>query len=207
MADNLQKIFIKKRRTLRIIFFLSADITLIIASVLSAFLVRFEGQIPSRYYLNVTGVIILALLITIPIFFFFKLYFFTWLYVSSAELINLTKAVGLSFLILTASFFVLRDHKIFTGFPRSTLFITYFFIFLFCGGIRFLKRIYVETFQKIKTKEKKERMLIAGAGRAGEQLLRSILSSRTAVFFPVGFIYDDPGKQGIFRSEEHTSEL
>ena len=108
MADNLQKIFIKKRRTLRIIFFLSADIALIIASVLSAFLVRFEGQIPSRYYLNVTGVIILALLITIPIFFFFKLYFFTWLYVSSAELINLTKAVGLSFLILTNSAIFLK---------------------------------------------------------------------------------------------------
>ena len=198
MADNLQKIFIKKRRTLRIIFFLSADIALIIASVLSAFLVRFEGQIPSRYYLNVTGVIILALLITIPIFFFFKLYFFTWLYVSSAELINLTKAVGLSFLILTASFFILRDHKIFTGFPRSTLFITYFFIFLLTGGTRFLKRLYVETFQKIRAKEKKERTLMVGAGRAGEQLLRSILSSRTAVFFPVGFIDDDPGKQGIF---------
>ncbi len=153
---------------------------------------------PGQYYLNIAGIIILALLISIPIFFFFKLYSFTWIYVSAVELIGLAKAASLSFLVLAAFFFILRDHEIFTGFPRSTLFITYFFIFLFAGGMRFAKRIYLETFQKLQGKEKKERTLIVGAGRAGEQLLRNILGIKTTVFLPLGFIDDDPGKQGIF---------
>ncbi|MDO8601101.1 MAG: nucleoside-diphosphate sugar epimerase/dehydratase [bacterium] len=192
------KLFIRNRRTFRVLFFLLADIALIISAVFLAFLVRFEGQIPGQYYLNIAGIIVLALLITIPIFFFFKLYFFTWIYVSSAELINLIKATGLSFLVLSTSFFILRDYKIFTGFPRFTIFITYFFIFLFCGGSRFSKRVYLEVFQKIRGKGKKERTLIVGAGRAGEQLLRNILGTGTTVFSPAGFVDDDLGKQGIF---------
>ncbi|MEK9135118.1 MAG: nucleoside-diphosphate sugar epimerase/dehydratase [Patescibacteria group bacterium] len=186
-----------KRKTIRLLFFLTSDVILIASSVIFAFLVRFEGGLPGRYYSNIAGIIALSLLITIPIFFFFKLYSFTWIYVSATELIALFKALVLSFLILTAGFFILKEHTIFTGFPRSTLFITYFFIFLLCGGLRFLKRIYLETFQKIQEKEKKERTLIVGAGRAGEQLLRNILSSKSAIFLPTGFIDDDPGKQGI----------
>jgi len=187
-----------KRKTLRVLFFLIADIILIISAVFLGFLVRFEGGLPGQYYLNIVGIIALAILITIPIFFFFKLYSFTWIYVSATELIALLKAIALSFLILTATFFILRERAVFTGFPRSTLFITYFFIFLFCAGIRFVKRIYAEIFRKIRGAKNKERTLIVGAGGAGEQLLRSILSLSATVFLPIGFIDDDPGKQGIF---------
>ncbi|PJA84148.1 MAG: UDP-N-acetylglucosamine 4,6-dehydratase, partial [Candidatus Nealsonbacteria bacterium CG_4_9_14_3_um_filter_37_13] len=100
--------------------FLLADIILISLSVYLAFLVRFEGEIPNQYFLNIWGVIFLALIITIPIFYFLKLYHFSWAYVSTEELIALFKGTFLSFLLLTASFFVLRDLAIFTGFPRST---------------------------------------------------------------------------------------
>lgn len=179
-------------------FFLLADIVLITSSVVLAFLVRFEGVIPGQYYLNIIGIIVLATLITIPIFFFFKLYSFTWIYVSATELISILKAITLSFLLLTAVFFVLREQAVFTGFPRSALFITYFFVFLLCSGIRFAKRIYAETFQKIRGVKNQERTLIVGAGRAGEQLLRNILGLSATVFLPIGFIDDDPGKQGIF---------
>lgn len=180
----------------RKILFLLADIILIILSVFLAFILRFEGKIPSQYFLNISGVIFLALLITIPIFYFFKLYLFTWVYVSAEELISLVKGTALSFLILTASFFVLRDQPIFTGFPRSTLFITYFFIFVLCGGIRFAKRIYLQIFPSGK-KEDKEKTLIVGAGDAGEQILRNILGLGKSIYFPIGFVDDNPSKQGV----------
>jgi len=48
-----------------------------------------------------------------------------------------------------------------------------------------------------KTKRQKERTLIVGAGDAGEQILRSILSSRTNQFQPIGFVDDSPIKQGV----------
>ena len=172
-----------------------ADIILISLSVYLAFLVRFEGEIPNQYFLNIWGVIFLALIITIPIFYFLKLYHFSWAYVSTEELIALFKGTFLSFLLLTASFFVLRDLAIFTGFPRSTLFISYFFIFFLCGGIRFFKRLYFQIFPK-REKEEKERTLIVGAGDAGEQILRSILTSKISPYLPVGFIDDNLAKQG-----------
>ncbi|MBU4298858.1 polysaccharide biosynthesis protein [Patescibacteria group bacterium] len=192
----LNRFLTNKKRLARLAFFLVFDAIFIALSVYFAFFLRFEGQIPSRYFLNIGGIIFLALLITLPIFYFFKLYAFSWAYVGAEELISLAKAVSLSFLILTAAFFILREHPIFTGFPRSALFITYFFIFIFCGWIRFLKRFYLQIV-RTQTKENKERTLIVGAGDAGEQLLRSIISSKESHYLPVGFIDDNPAKQGV----------
>jgi len=196
MAGFLRKFFREKRSVSRFIAFLIADIFLISFSVLLAFIVRFEGTIPDRYVLNIWSLIISALFISLPIFYFFKLYSFSWNYVSTQELISLAKAGSLSFLLLTASFFVLKDYSMFSGFPRSTLFISYFFIFVFCGGIRLSKRIYSQMFSGGKTGEK-ERILIVGAGDAGEQILRSILSKKDSVYLPIGFIDDSPAKQGV----------
>ncbi len=196
MSGFLRKIFIEKRSLVRIIFFLVLDAVLIYISVYLAFIVRFEGQIPSRYFLNIEGIILLALIITLPIFYFSKLYYFDWDYVSTEELVSLMKAVSLSFLILTASFIILRDHPVFTGFPRSTLFISYFFVFILSGGARFAKRIYLQTFPG-KQMQEKERTLIVGAGDAGEQILRSILNSKFSPYLPVGFIDDNPAKKGV----------
>ena len=196
MNNIFSKILFEKRSLARLIFFLIADAILIIFSVFLAFIVRFEGYVPHQYLLNIEGIILLSLLITLPLFYSLKLYYFTWAYVSTEELISLMKATGLSFLLLTAFFLVLRDHPVFTGFPRSTLFITYFFIFILCGGIRFAKRIYLKAFKK-SVAEEKERTLIVGAGDAGEQILRSILSSANSPYLPVGFVDDSPAKNGV----------
>jgi FlaA1/EpsC-like NDP-sugar epimerase len=176
--------------------FVIADIALVALSVAAAFLVRFELSIPSRYLQNIEGIIFLSVIITIPIFYFFRLYSFSWIYVSAEELISLMKGTVLSFLFLTAFFLIFRDHQVFSGFPRSTLFISYFFIFLFCGGLRLSKRIYLLLF-KNKNSERKEGALIVGAGVAGEQVLRNILNSKNSPYFPIGFIDDNPDKRGL----------
>ena len=195
MNSVFKKILFEKRPFAKLAFFSVADGLLIMLSVILAFLVRFEGYIPARYLLNVEGIIILSLLITILIFYFLKLYYFTWSYVSAEELIALVKGVFLSFLVLTATFFVLRDQPIFSGFPRSTLFITYFFVFVLCGGLRFGKRAFLQLFPSKKQGEKK-RTLIVGAGDAGEQLLRSIAVFSSSPYLPVGFVDDRPAKLG-----------
>jgi FlaA1/EpsC-like NDP-sugar epimerase len=192
----IKEILVKKRSFFRLFFFLISDIILISLSVVLAFLVRFEGSIPERYFSNIAGLIFFSTLFTIPIFYFFKLYFFSWAYVSAEELINLIKATSLSFLLLTATYFILRDHRLFSGFPRATLFLTYFFIFILCGGLRFAKRIYLQVFPRGK-REEEINVLIVGAGDLGEQILRTIKSSPKSQYFPVGFVDNDPTKQGI----------
>ncbi len=195
MANNFKNIFFEKRSFIRFLFFLLADVVLIVLSIVLAFLVRFEGAIPFQYVVNMQSIAFLTLLITLPVFYFFKLYAFTWRYVSTEELISLIKAVFLSFLLLTAAFFILKDEPVFSGFPRSTLFIAYFFIFFLCGGIRFSKRLYYRIFIG-RNREDRERTLIVGAGDAGEQILRSILGLPSSPYRVIGFIDNDRTKQG-----------
>jgi len=126
MIDLSQTFFVEKRSLLRLMFFLILDAILIVLSVFLSFVVRFELNIPEQYYTNIWGIIALALVITLPIIYLSKLYHFTWAYVSAEELVSLIRATILSFLMIAAVFFFLREHPVFSGFPRSTLFITYF---------------------------------------------------------------------------------
>ena len=59
----------------RKVFFFFGDTLLIIIAVYLAFLLRFEGRIPSQYFDGVLqGAIVLALLFSLPIFYFFRLF-------------------------------------------------------------------------------------------------------------------------------------
>lgn len=193
----ISKIFRRTTKT-RLLFFLIADIFFIALSVFLAFFLRFDGKIPSEYFGGIVQwTMALALFFSIAIFYYYRLYYFSWIYVSTNELISLFKATILSFLFSGASLFILRDSDVLLGFPRSILPISYILIFIFCGGIRFAKRIYVHLFNGAEKTEGKERVLIIGAGDAGEQILRSILSSKASLYLPVGFVDDNPLKQGV----------
>lgn len=196
MPQILRTIFFEKRRLTRLIIFVFADAVLIFFSVILAFLVRFEGRIPALYFLNIPWIIVLALIITIPVFYFLRLYHFNWRYVGTAELVNLIKGTILSFILLAGTFFILRDWPILSGFPRSILFITYFFVFILTASVRFSHRIYLKT-KTFRKKEQREKTLIVGAGDAGELLLRNILSLQNSPYEIIGFIDDAPSREGI----------
>jgi FlaA1/EpsC-like NDP-sugar epimerase len=185
----------KKTNKIRISFFITADLFLIALSVYLAFLLRFDGEIPGQYLGGaLPGTIILAWVFCLPIFYFSRLYSFSWSYVSTEELVSLVKAITLGFGLLGASLFIFRDEPIFRGYPRSVLFIGYLLVFIFCGSIRFAKRIYLQIFKK--GAEGREKTLIVGAGDAGEQILRSIQASRSS-YLPIGFVDDSPAKAGV----------
>ena len=154
------KIKTAKTKTL---FFIVWDIILISLAVYLSFILRFDADIPAQFSSAIQLTIILALIFHLPIYYFWGLYSFSWSYVSTRELISLVQAATLGFLFVTATIFISRDYPSFFGFPRSTLFISYFLVLLFSGGIRFSKRIYLQTFKKGKHEEK-ERTLIIGKG-------------------------------------------
>ena len=196
MIKKFIKKFLRRTPITRMIFFLVNDVILISFSFYLAFFLRFEGQIPSQYFIAIEIVIILALVFFLPIFYFSKLYSFSWSYVSAEELVSLIKATTFGFSLLGAILFIFKDQSILAGFPHSTFFVSFFLVILFSGGIRFSKRIYLQLFRK-KIKERKERTLIVGAGDAGEQILRSVLASKSDFFYPIGFIDDNSMKQGV----------
>ncbi len=175
--------------------FLVSDAVFIAASFLLAFVLRFDGTIPAQYFNGVILTIIwVSLVFTLFLFNSFGLYSFSWAYVSTSEMVSLFNACLIGFLLTMASLVIFRNTGVIESFPRSTIILGYFFIFIFCGAIRISKRIYLQAFKK---NSGKFRTLIVGAGDAGEQILRNIINSKSRHYLPVGFIDDSPLKKGI----------
>jgi len=90
---------------------------------------------------------------------------------------------------------IFSDQQFFKGFPRSVFFISYFLIFIFQRRVSFRQENYLNLLKKENGMEK-EKTLIVGAGDAGEQILRSIISANS-FYLPVGFADDNTAKQGV----------
>jgi len=188
--------YFKKTPLTKTIFFVITDIICVAISVWLAFLLRFDSHIPAEYDPFVIRMIILAVIFILPVFYFQKLYSFSWSYVSTNELISLFKATTIAFIFLLVAIFVSHYFPRFINFPRSTIIISYILVFILCGASRFSKRIYLRITGQNRMIER-TRTLIVGAGDAGEQILRSIISSDKTSYNPVGFIDDNPIKKGV----------
>lgn len=194
--NPLGTIFRRTQKT-RFAFFLIADILSIGVAVLLAFLIRFEGGIPEQYLGGgFQAALVLVFFATIPVFLFFRLYLFTWAYVSIGDLLLLARALFVSALLAGAAFFLLREESFFIGFPRSVFLLTYLLLFLCTGGLRFSKRVYLQWIASSKNQEQKERTLIVGARDEGEELLRSILQSQKSKYLPIGFVDANSSRVG-----------
>ncbi|MDA2935683.1 polysaccharide biosynthesis protein [Patescibacteria group bacterium AH-259-L05] len=199
---KLKQKILARTTTKRTIFFLLGDIVLITLSCWLGFFLRFDGSIPyEEYSTMIKGFILLAVPVTIFFFWLEKLYSISWSFISVNELLKLFRAVVVSFLVVGTELFIFREHPIFAGFPRSIIFISGFLTLLTTGGLRFSKRIYLHGLKRgISYNGKKRKgipVVIIGAGDAGEQLSRHILSSKNSPYAPVGFIDDNPMKQGV----------
>ncbi|MBN1817740.1 MAG: polysaccharide biosynthesis protein [Sedimentisphaerales bacterium] len=91
------------------------------------------------------------------------------------------------------AFLVVKNHqRAIEGVIMLDLFCT----IMILAGIRMLIRMYHEEFFTSPA-ETLKRLLIVGAGNAGEGLLREIMRDKVNRFNVVGFIDDDPAKQGM----------
>jgi len=191
----------RKTNLKRTLLFLLGDVVLISLACWLGFLLRFDGQIPSYYWPMIKGFIVIAVPLTIFFFILEHLYSISWTYISVRELLKIIRGITASFLGVGAFLFIARHSSIFEGFPRSIIFISGFLTLLFTGGLRFSKRIYFHGFKRgLNRNDKKihgKSALIVGAGDVGEQLTRHILSSPDSLYSLVGFIDEEPAKQGI----------
>jgi len=182
------------------------DACLVVASYLLAYLLRFEGKIPLREWEAMKSAIPYILPFKLLIFMFFGLYRGMWRYTSLVDLFNVLKAtMASSVLIILVILFVYR----FEGFPRSVFIIDGVLTFIFVaglrvgirlllaekGGFRFFLQFYPLS-QRNGARPKK-RLLIIGAGDAGEKIVREIRGNLRLDYEVVGFLDDDPNKEGL----------
>jgi len=139
----------------------------------------------------------IAVGVKIPIFFFFRAYQFSWPYVGLEELVRVVFGCGVGSLAFAALLFLLHTWQPLSGFPRSTLAIDFAFTLLGVGALRLSNRVIKHLLPGSKTDRGKRRVLIVGAGAAGEQLVRSLKQDENAKFWPVSFLDDDPRKWGL----------
>ena len=168
-------------------FVVATHLVLILAASYCALWLRFDGTIPSVilavYWQTVPWVLAVRGLVFIP----FGLQSGLWRYTSIWDLTRIVLAVLISSVILYA--FVYRALSS-VGYPRSILIIESLLLISFVGGVRLLWRILPDA---VRTK-RGQRVLIVGAGDAGEMLVRDI--RRGSSYDPVGIIDDDPSKVG-----------
>ncbi|MBC8460991.1 MAG: polysaccharide biosynthesis protein, partial [Deltaproteobacteria bacterium] len=180
----------------RIVWFLFWDVIIILSSLYFAFLLRFDGKIPSSYLEQFRIYAIFFLAVKLPIFYYFRLYHMSWRYVGFYELISVAKATTLSAILLGAIAF-LKPNFLFHVFPRSILIIDFLLTLSMVGGHRVMKRSYIQVFKCGKNSKPQKRILIVGAGDAGERIVREMKKSPISEYLPVGFVDDDEGKQNV----------
>lgn len=186
----------KKTPITRMLFFVIFDVISIVVAVWLSFLIRFDSTIPEHYLPFLFKMMALAVIFTVPIFYFKKLYSFSWSYVSISEVLSLFIATTISFIFLSITIYLSKYFPAFHNFPRSTIFISYMLVFLFCSATRLSKKAYIQTFG-FSNMSHQEKTLIVGAGDVGEQIARNILSLKTNPYFLFGFVDDNQIKQGV----------
>lgn len=137
---------------------------------------------------------------TLPVLLFIKMSVFLvtgvyrglWRYTGMSDLIVFGKAVVLS---SVTSLVVLLFAFRFEGYSRTVFVIDAVLMFLFLAGSRMAFRLFRHILPAV-TKQNGRRVLIYGAGDAGELLLRELRNNLELRLSPIGFLDDDPAKSG-----------
>lgn len=184
------------QRISKTLLFLFGDALFIALAFFLAFFLRFDGMIPAvHFYQTLPVMIVLGWAVIIPVFLWARLYSFSWRHVSTRDVLVLWYAVTGGFLLITLLAASIQGVRAFAELPRSTLLVGYVLTFFFTGAMRMAKRI-AQQISQGGGGEDRIRVLIVGAGDAGEQLLRSMQTGQKK-YIPVCLVDDDKRKQGI----------
>jgi FlaA1/EpsC-like NDP-sugar epimerase/lipopolysaccharide/colanic/teichoic acid biosynthesis glycosyltransferase len=161
-------------------------------SAVIAFFIRFEFGVPRDELRHLYTAIVVWVVIKIFAFRIAGLNRGWWRFVSIHDLGLLASANGIA---STIGFVVISLST--PGFPRSIYIIDLLICFLSTCGIRVIVRMLMEAGIQIQRAGAGKRVLIYGAGIAGQALLREIRSNSQLVFQVCGFLDDDIRKRGL----------
>ena len=166
---------------------IAGQLFLAILSNCVAFALRFDGAIPAEHIAILVQTLPWLVLIRGVTFVRCRLDMGLWRYTSVSDLCNIVVAVASS----TALCYVMFSWVLGLGYSRSILVIDSLVLFVLLSGIRLSHRVLPLLARKKGTK----RVLIYGAGDAGEMIVRD-MRGRPYGYEPLGFIDDDATKVG-----------
>ncbi len=158
------------------------------AAFLGALLLRFEGDIPARFW---TGYLIAAPFFTVLSlggFYVAGLYHGLWRYASTVTLFQILKGATLSAL----AFVVITLFSPVALFPRSVIVVAWLSEVVLIGGVRFVWRLSRERVLGYES-QRALRTVVVGADHTGVHLIQEMRRGPAGpeMLTPVGFIDDD----------------
>lgn len=193
----MTKRIVDRKLSYRRIFILLCDLIVIIISNAMALLIRYDfvpGKVDMRFVESVWSYFPINLVITLIIFYIFRLYHSIWRYAGIVEMQNVLAATMISAITQMVGLRVLH-----LPVPRSYYFSYAGFLFLLTLGNRFAYRS-VRYFRNrtVNAKDAKRVMLIGG-GNAADAIIKEIRVSEHISNTEVKCIIDDdPAKQGTY---------
>ena len=179
-------IFSSARRLITI----SYDLLILPLAWFGAYFLRFNFEpIPHPVLNHAIEVLPLVMFLQVLCYWRFGLHRGVWRFASIPDLLRIiqTTVIG-SGLITLALFFFTKVQLI----PRSVIPIYALLLIILLGGSRLLVR-WKKDYGRLFTQGK--RVLIVGAGQAGEGLVRDLLRYVDKQYFPLAFVDDDSRKQ------------
>ena len=186
------------RRTCLIIY----DIISIVLASYLALVIRYEldaegiGAIPSHFIRPIERFMPINILITLAIFYFFRLYSSLWAFAGETELQNIVVSCVLSTLVnsIGLQFFKLSSQAV----PKTYYFL-YMFLLITCI---FVSRFSYRFFRSLKHKQQNKKNMISvmviGAGEAANLIIKEIVNSNFSTMVIKCIIDDDKGKWGRY---------
>jgi len=156
-----------------------------------AYLLRFNFDLPLSFKNELWSTLIWVIPLQCGVFWAFSLYRGVWRYASVADLRRILFAVIAATALIPL---VLGLFRVSVVVPRAVLIIDPLLLMLMMGGSRLLYRMWKENLLYGSFHLQGEPVLVLGAGEAGVALSKDL--ARNVEWHQVGFLDDDPSKQG-----------
>lgn len=164
-----------------------------------AIALRYEFEfeaIPAHFLNTIIKTLPISILLTLGFFYYFRLYHSLWAFAGENELQNLVVACFLSTACSGVVLHLSRSDV--RGVPNSFHFIYAFILIMLIFGSRFSYRYFRNLKHKQLNKNNQTRVLIIGAGEAGNAIIKEIVSSNFSTMSIACIIDDDKKKWGSF---------
>lgn len=175
------------------------DVLLFTIALYLSYFFRFDFNVANINFEQIGNLLFWILPLKIILFFSIGLYRGMWRYTSVRDFWLLAQACVLSTIIIMMTILIINR---FAGYPRSVFIADGVITFVLAGGARMAIRSFFAVLSNQVTDmnpslmTKLTRVLIIGAGDAGEKILRETIDNYKLNYEVVGFIDDDPQKQG-----------
>lgn len=169
------------------------DVVSICLAYYTATLLRYENELTAGRLAIVWQTLPVIVSVKLVTLYAMGLYRSMWRYLGFADMIHIFRAATVSSLLSVLAVLMIWNFK---GYSRTVFVIDWLIALMLLSGARLLFRGLRETLPGIHRNSGK-RVLIIGAGDAGEMLVREMLNNPRLGFQPVGFLDDNPAKRGL----------